>query len=392
MRLYKVRRHGGQTHAELGDAKQTIWSLRKKHKDLCRGYGFVVDLDEETIAVPSGWNLPGDVREGEYRVTFDSEFTTEPANRRHRSIITGIIREGIKKHFKDNRSDALGDWWQDYDRFCQMPEYANESESHFCRKFGAAAKVLVGDRWVIQPLISTATLDGRTFADYFRDGEVATLTEMIEAKQANRLDRRNRPSAVRVLRDESTDFLTKAGVLELEEPNLLIGIASLSRHEQAEKSGGTIRCRGYNGPGFEVPLQQLRLILDSQITQSDHSETILEPADRHHCAGLLRDFINGVDVSGIQLQLSELPIDAAALPSEIVTFPTLRVRDEGANERILPSPDPVTKDALRSRGRQRMEALKRFGYLQGRPINPLLAWPKRFGQDRAREWRLTSTT
>ena len=104
VRLYQVRRDdGGQTHAERGDAKQVIWSLRKKHKDLCRGYGFVVDLDEETIAVPSGWNLPGGVREGEYLVTFDSEFTTEPANRRHRSIITGIIREGIKKHFKDNR-------------------------------------------------------------------------------------------------------------------------------------------------------------------------------------------------------------------------------------------------------------------------------------------------
>ncbi|MGA2700940.1 MAG: hypothetical protein ABSH35_07565 [Isosphaeraceae bacterium] len=43
VRLYKVRRDGGeQTHAEQGDAKQTIWSLRKKHKELCRGYGFVV--------------------------------------------------------------------------------------------------------------------------------------------------------------------------------------------------------------------------------------------------------------------------------------------------------------------------------------------------------------
>ena len=202
-----------------------------------------------------------------------------------------------------------------------MPDARSTSEVHFCRKFGVAAKVLVGGRWVIQPLISTATLDGRTFADYFREGEVATLTEMIEAKQANRLDRRNRPTAVRVLRDESTDFLTKAGVLELEEPNLLNGIASLSRHEQAEKSGGTIRCRGYNGPAVDVPLQQLRLILDSQITQSDHSETILDPTDRHHLAGLLRDFVNGAEVNSVQLQLSEMPVDAASLPSEIVTFP-----------------------------------------------------------------------
>ena len=139
----------------------------------------------------------------------------------------------------------------------------------------------------------------------------------------------------------------------------------------------------FNGPALDVPFQQLRLILDSQITQSDHSETILDPADRHHLAGLLRDFVNGAQVNGVQLQLSELPVDAASLPSEIVKFPALRVRDEGNNERILPAPMPITKESLRSRGRERAEALKRYGYLQGRPINPLLAWPRRFGQDRA---------
>lgn len=385
VRLYKVRRNGGdQTHADRGEAKQVIWSLRKKHKDLCRGYGFVVDVDEDTVAVPSDWKLPGDVSEDEYVVTFESEFTTDPANRSHRAVITGILREGIKKHFKDKRSDVLGEWWQDYDRFCQMPDGRDSAEIQFCRKFGVAAKVLIDNRWVIQPLVSTATVDGKTFADYFRNGDVATLTEMIEAKQANRIDRRNRATAVRVLRDESTDFLTKAGVLELDEPNLLIGIASLSRHEQAEKSNGTIRCRGYNGPAIDVPLQQLRLILDSQITQSDHSETILDPADRHHLAGLLRDFVSQADVCGVPLRLSEWPVDAATLSSETVTFPALRVRDEGSSERVLPSPHPVTRESLRNRGRLRTEALKRFGYLQGRPINPLLAWPKRFGEHRAK--------
>src|SRR5208337_1116599 len=136
------------------------------------------------------------------------------------------------------------------------------------------------------------------------------------------------------------------GVMSLEVIAVLMpfGIASLSRHEQTEKAGGTIRCRGYNGPAIDVPLQQLRLILDSQITQSDHSETILDPADRHHLAGLLRDFVNGAQVNGVQLQLSELPVDAASLPSEIVKFPALRVRHEGIAERILPAPEPVTKE------------------------------------------------
>lgn len=97
VRLYHVRRAGGgQSHAERGEAKQVIWSLRKKHKELCRGYGFVVDIDEETVAVPADWNLPGDVQEGDFHVTFDRALVTDPRDRQHRGIITGILREAIK--------------------------------------------------------------------------------------------------------------------------------------------------------------------------------------------------------------------------------------------------------------------------------------------------------
>ena len=79
-------------------------------------------------------------------------------------------------------------------------------------------------------------------------------------------------------------------------------------------------------------------ILDTQITQSDHSETILDPADRHHLAGILRDFVNGAEINGVQLQLSELPVDAASLPGEIVYFPAMRVRDEGDQRAGPPIP------------------------------------------------------
>lgn len=387
VRLYKVRIESDrQSHAERGDAKQAIWSLKKKHPHACKGYGFVVDLDEETVAVPSGWQLPSDVRENNHLITFDSEFTTDPKNRGHRTLIGGILREAIKKHFKDNRSDILGDWWQDFDRFCQMPDYSGESfDYYFCRKFGASAKVLIGDRWVIQPLISTTSVDGRTFSDYFRDGDVASLTEMIEAKQANRINRRNRATAVRVLRDESTEFVTKAEVMELDEPNLLNGIASLSRLDQASRAEETIKCRVFGRDPVDVPLRQLRLILDTQITQADHSETILEPLDRHRLAEVLREFLNGAKVQGVPLQLAELPIDATTLPGEVVQFPALRVHGRGDSEQVVNAPSPATRESLRTRGRQRTDAIKRFGYLQGHPINPLLAWPKRFGQDRARK-------
>src|SRR5207248_3081155 len=38
---------------------------------------------------------------------------------------------------------------------------------------------------------------------------------------------------------------------------------------------------------------------------------------------------------------------------------------------------------LKSRGQERRDAMKKFGFLQGHPINPLLAWPKWLGADRA---------
>jgi len=52
--------------------------------------------------------------------------------------------------------------------------------------------------------------------------------KMIEAKQADRVDRRNKVKSVRMLRDESSEFVTKAGVLELEEPDLLRVSRSIS--------------------------------------------------------------------------------------------------------------------------------------------------------------------
>jgi hypothetical protein len=131
-------------------------------------------------------------------------------------------------------------------------------------------------------------------------------------------------------------------------------------------------------------MHQLHLILDTQITQGDHAETILDPADRHYLAEQLRNFVDGVVLSGKPLRLSKTTVDTATLPGELIAFPALRVRDQGDNERVLPSPTPLTRDALRKRGRERTDALKRFGYLQGRPINPLLACPKFFGQARAK--------
>src|SRR4030095_6935851 len=154
VRLYKVVRvdGSGQSHGDRGEIKQAVWELRKKYLNLCRGYGFVVDVDEETVAIPAGWELPSGEQVGDYWVTLDQTVTTNHEIQAHRWIISGILRDAIKRHFKDNHSDVLGDLWQDYDRFCQVPSALGDSEFPFCRRFGVAAKVLSGNRWVLQML------------------------------------------------------------------------------------------------------------------------------------------------------------------------------------------------------------------------------------------------
>lgn len=389
VRLYKVRRTDGigRCHAERGDVKQAIWSLKRKNPGLCKGYGFVVDLDTETAAVPASWELPsGHVTEG-YITTAESSFRTDPSNPAHRKIIAGILREAAKKQFKDNDSAALGVLWQDFDRFCQAPQATRGADFLFCRKFGFAPKVLRGNRWVIQVTVSTAAVDGHTFQDYYLDGKVNLLAEMIEAKQANRVDRQNRPVGVRVLRDQSTATQADVIVLDLGSPDLISGHGTLSRNAQARLAEGGVSCRPFNKPPIQVPMDGVRLILDAQLTGADHSETIINPEERLRLSGHVRDLLHGMDAYGHQVPLADTPIDVTNFPASLIAPPQLRVKGPHGGESVLPPCVRVNESALRDRARDRLERVKRYGFLHQRPINPLLACPPAFGVDRARRMR-----
>ena len=168
VRLYKAVRAYGlrQSHDDRAEIKQAIWHLRKQHASLCRGLGFVVDVDEETVAIPTAWELPSGEQVGDYRVTLEQTVTTDPMRVAHRGIIAGILREAVKARLKNHRSNVLGDLWQDFNRFCQVPSVLDDTEFHFCRQLGVTAKVLRGNRWVLQMLISTTTVDKQTLEDY----------------------------------------------------------------------------------------------------------------------------------------------------------------------------------------------------------------------------------
>ena len=154
-----------------------------------------------------------------------------------------------------------------------------------------------------------------------------------------------------------------------------------------ELAGGTAKCRPYARHAIDVPLSQLRLILDSQITKTDHSETIIEPGERQQLAQHLHDFVDGCDAYGQQIRLAATPVDSSQFPLISVTLPSLRLRNKGGGEHLLPAPSPLNERTLQERGRARLAHVRRNGFLQHRPINPLLALPKPLGWERAQRMR-----
>ena len=86
--------------------------------------------------------------------------------------------------------------------------------------------------------------------------------------------------AVRVWWDERTDSQDAGRVVELQSPELILQDADLSPEEQAALPAETVTCRQFRKPPEEVPLNRVRLILDTQVTKEEHRETIIKPEER----------------------------------------------------------------------------------------------------------------
>lgn len=384
VRTYVVGRTDGQrqTHEGRGAIKQAIWSLRNKYKSRCSGYGFVIDVDERTVVVPKDWDLPSGEEVDEFRVTLGDVLTARASEPRHRAIVAGVLREGMKKRFKDESSDKLGVLWRDFDRYCQMPK-GNGGRFLFCRRFGASAKLLRGGKWVAEVEISTATLDSRSLATYYERGEVQELAKMISAKLANRRTRRHEQVAVRVWVPGGLPAAPSAEVLDLEDPRVILAHQTLSHQEQKALATGRVRCRRYGGLVRDVALSEARLILDTQITLEDHAETIIDPAERVRLMGYVRDFLDGTEAHGCLVRLDRSPVSVEEFETLTVMLPAIRVRGESGKEIVIAALAEASEEALQRRVRDRALSVRRHGFLEKRPINPLLACPADFGRDRA---------
>lgn len=384
--IYRLDRmdHLTPTHEDRGTIKNVIWELHGEYRRLCRGYGFVIDIGKDLVAVPEAWKIPSGITHGDYHVTREVERAARASNPQDQLIIAGIIREAIKRQFKEHTSDYLGPLWQDMDKFCQLPKPRPAEEYCMCRRFGTSPKLLRSNRWVVECIVGTATIDGKTLSEYYKEGRVGLLARMIQIKQGSKVDRRNQPIAVRVLQDATDEFNIKIRALEINDPALILKQADRSVREQRLLSDGLISCCAYRRDPEDISLSELRLILDSQITQEDHSETIVDPEEREVLIRHMRKLINGAEAFGHRLSLAETPFDMSNLEQGFILPPSVRVMGNDGREVTIPAPTVAAEYTLRKRFKDRAEHIRRNGFLQSRPINPVIAWPKIKGDPAAR--------
>ncbi len=363
-------------HEERGKIVSAMWQLKFQHPEVSRGYGFIVDIDQRSVAVPARWELPSKVTVGDYFVTEDRSFVARASNPNDHPIVLGILREAIKKHFNDERNESLGTLWQDYRGFCQIPPVHIDSDFCFCRKFSVIPDCVNG-HLIVHVMITTITLDGRTMDAYYRNGNVRELAEMIEKKRANRATRKGDKVAVRVWHDERTDFYEKARAIDLTNPDIILEHSLLTPANQPALAERSISCTPFNKPVENIPLNRVRLILDAQITQEEHRETIIEPEGRVELMNEIGSFLHGMNAYGKQVWLASSPLDSSLFNVKPVLPPPVSVRGHGGTVIVIPPPDAFSERSLKARSRARSDHVRRYGFLHTRPINPVLAWPQK---------------
>ncbi len=385
--IYKiVPLNGNQSKNEdRGKIKDIMWDLRRQYAGQCPGYGFILDVDETTAAIPEHWDIPQQSDFRGYRVTRAREFKAQMSKPDHQAIFRGILRESIKQHFKNSLSEEIGPFWQYFNSFCQMPDLANSGQDIiYCRRFYVSPELLENNLWVLQTEIRTKSIDGRTFADYYRSSEVEQLAEMIRLKQENRLTRQNQPLGIQVWHFPGNAAAT---VLELDNPDEIVTHTKLDPMDQIALADQTLLCKQYKKLPISVPLNEIRFIPDSGITQERHQETIIAPEERANWYDILRDFLNGLDAYEKTINLSEQPVDARNFYSIQFKPPTLRVKTSPEGIDRLPAPQGNLPHDLKHRRGELVDHIRKNGYLQQRPINPLLVYPQSFGQERASRLR-----
>lgn len=368
-----------QTDADRGEIVSVIWDYWRQNRHHCDGRNyFVIDLDADRVAVPAGWQLPSCEDFNGFSISPDAHFVARPNDAEHHSLILKLIQQSVKKHFQDNYCEALGPLWKSFGDFCQMPSTKSRGDFCFCRRF-IVTPVFVGrDRLALRISVRTVCLDGRALDYYYREGKVAELAEMIEAKQSSGSDRKGNAFGVHVWLDESTEHMTSAKQLELVDPAGVVAAAKRSAIEQRRLAGTAVLCAEFKKPPAEVSLAKLRLVVNTDITSEQHRETIISPAERWRLQSEVRSHLQDLAIVGKVAHVAADPISTESFACIDIRPPVVRVLNEWQQPVELDTPSEFSLEALKERAKDRMRAVERNGFLRSQDIHPALAWPDSF--------------
>jgi hypothetical protein len=370
------------TGADIKAAKDVMWKLIGLNRHQCPNPGFVVPVTPELVIVPGDWTLPDQNDFSGFSIARKRETNLLASEQGNHNAVIGILQAGIREFMRRSSQveDILGPLWQDFNGFCESPSSKTPINGiQYCRRFEILPTVLRGNRWVLRIQLNTTTIDSRPFSDYYEKGEVATLWENIESKRINRLTRKGRQTGISVLRLPSTG---KASAWILSEPDIIETHSQQDPADQKAIASQALTCENLNQE-TEIPLNELFLVMDTQITGSGHSETILGTELRSSWFSKIRQVLNGADVFGTSLLLANQLTRVETSQTSLISLPALRIKTGKNQIGILPSPKLGDLEAIEKRGRDRQRMVQKNGYLITTQTNPVLAVYEGFPQKRA---------
>lgn len=109
----------------------------------------------------------------------------------------------------------------------------------YCHKFIVTSEFLDNGIWALKMAVTTKSLDAYTLADYYRNGEVQRLAEMIKFKRDNRLTRDNTEIDIRGWWFKNE---TEADVITIENPDEILEHSILDLPQQKILATRKIKC------------------------------------------------------------------------------------------------------------------------------------------------------
>lgn len=378
---YSIQKKNGEkmNHLDRNNFKNIIFELKKHKESQCRGWGFIIDVNENTVVVPKNWELASNVDIRGYNIRFNKSYNISDDSNKFKDEILGIIREGFKIHFKNNISNTLGPIWFNFGRYCQTPNLHNKRKFHFCKQFEVLPKMFQ-NKLVLQTNISTTTVCGLSIAEYYNQGFIKELVEYIKLKQlSNKKDNSN----VKVLHvQENGESYSIDSFHDLDVPKEIIGHENLSNNELKQISNRDIACQHFSGKKIFFNSNNIYLVLDTKITQENHRESIIEPSERFNYSANIIEFINGANVFNYNININENPININSYKNIHILPPPIYVRDDNNNIKTIPTPISNDERDIKNRAKDRKRCIFNNGFIQKSFLNPLLACPGKFGVQR----------